>query len=191
MRQPVYHLRSDEEYYRQLDIELIEKMRRRAASEEERLLLEEATHVHEHSFIEALEKLGYDHTTVNLLFVVPLLQVAWADGSVSQPERDHIMAIADLRGVKPDTPAYERLLAWLDRPPSEEFFEGSLRAIEAVLSSLPPSEGKTHREALLLCCRDTAAAPCHIFGTFSRVCAVKRKVIEEIARRLEPLHQTA
>lgn len=189
MRQPVYHLRSDAEYCFQLDLELIDSMRRRAAAQERRQHLAEASQIHEPAVLEALEDLGYDHTTVMLLFVVPLVQVAWADGSVSEAERDHIIAMAGLRGVKANTPAYERLIAWLDRRPLDEFFEGSLHAIEAVLSSLPPIERRTCRESLLLCCRDVAAVPCHLFGWMSRVCAAKRKAIEGIRKSLESVRE--
>lgn len=185
MRQPVCHLRSDTEYFRQLDSELIDSMRRRAASQERRLRLAEASQIYEPAILEALEKLGYDHTTVTLLFLVPLVQVAWAEGSVSQAERDHIIAIASLRGVRAGTPAYEQLIAWLDWQPPEEFFEGTLSAIEAVLSSLHPTERQSYKKALLLCCRDAAAVPCRLFGWMSRVCAAKRKVIEELGKRLE------
>jgi hypothetical protein len=185
MRQPVCHLRSEAEYFHQLDFELLETFRTRAGSEERRMRLAEASRINEPAILAALEKLGYDQTTVTLLFVVPLVQVAWADGSVSQSERDHIIAIASLRGVNENSPAYERLMAWLDRQPPDEFFQGTLNAIEAVLSSLPPIERKACKQALLLCCRDTAAGPCRLFGRMSRVCAAKRKVIEEISKRLE------
>jgi hypothetical protein len=186
MRQPICHLRSEAEYSHQLDSELINSMRSQAESQEHRLRLEEASQIHKPELIEALEKLGFDDTTVMLLFVVPLVQVAWADGAISPIERDHIMAIAALRGVESNTPAHRQLMAWLDRQPQPEFFEGTLKAIEGVLSSLLPTERKSRREALLLCCRDAAAAPCHFFGWLSRVCAAKRKAIEEIAMRLGP-----
>lgn len=189
MRQPVSHLRSAAEYCHQIDAELIDNLRRRASSEERHRLLAEASQTREPAVLDLLEKLGYDSTTVMLLFVVPLVQVAWADGSISLAERDHIFAIASLRGVKSNTPAYERLMVWLDQKPADEFLEGSLSAIGAVLSSLPAAERKICTDAILLCCRDAAAAPCRFFKWVSRVCAAKRRVIENISVRLEPKQQ--
>lgn len=185
MRLPVCHLRTEAEYFFQLDRELIEGMRRRAASQQERLRMAEASHIFEPAILEALENLGFDHDTVTLLFVVPLVQVAWADGSVSQIEHDHIFAVASLRGTAADSPAFGRLAEWLNRRPPEEFFEGALNVISAVLSILPPAEREACRQAIVLCCRDAAAAPCHVIGWVSRVCVAKRKAIEHISARLE------
>jgi hypothetical protein len=185
MRQPSYHLRSEAEYFHELDSELIDGMRHQAALHERRLRLAEAAHVHHAAALDTLERLGYDTSTAQLLFVIPLIQVAWADGSVSQLEREHILTIASLRGVEVGSPTYGRLLEWLDRQPPKEFFETALSAIEAVLSASSVTERKACQEAVLLCCRDTAATPCHIFGWLSRVCAAKRNVIEQIRQRLE------
>jgi len=189
MRQPVSHLRSEAEYCHQLDVELTDTLRTRTILQERHHRLEELLQVREPAIFKKLERLGYDETTVTLLFVVPLVQVAWADGSVTKPERDHIVAIATLRGIKPNTPAYERLMAWLEREPSNEFFEGTLDVIAAVISSLPASEREQCKRALLLVCHDAAEAPCHVFGQLSRVCAAKRKAIEGIRNRLEQKDQ--
>lgn len=185
MRQSVCHIETEAEYFHRLDAELIESLRTRAASEQRRLRLAEASQVYEPTILEALEKLGYDYNTVKALFLVPLVHVAWIDGSVSQVERDRIIAIASLRGMKANTPAYERLMAWLDQRPTDEFLQESLCVIERIFGSLPSNERKACKDALLLCCREVAIASCSLFGWRSRVCAAKRNLIREISRGLE------
>ena len=185
MRKPLCHLWNDAEYCHQQDIELIDSMRRQAEREESRRRLAQKCQVHEPVILSEVEKLGYDESTIMLLFVVPLIEVAWADASISQTERDHIMAIASLRGVHANTPAYYKLTSWLDHRPRGEFFEANLRLIQGILYALPGDDAKAFREALLVCCHDTAASPVHFFSWLSRVSAAKRECIEEISARLE------
>jgi hypothetical protein len=189
MRRSVGNIETESEYFRRLDLELIGGMRRRAASEERRHLLAAAIQTNEPAILEALEKLGYDDTTVVLLYLVPLVQVAWVDGWVSKPARDRIVAIASQRGAKEDTPAYQHLMEWLDRRPPDDFFEGTLAAIGAVFGLLTPDERKARKDALLRCCQDLAIASCNIFGWQSLVCTAKRELIEKISRHLEPGEQ--
>jgi hypothetical protein len=186
MRHAAVHIDSEEEYFHRLDAELIEKMRTCAASEEWRRRLAEASQVRDSKVLESLEKLGYTPTTVRLLRLVPLVQVAWSDGWVSPIERDRIVAIAGLHEVKENTPGYQQLMAWLDQRPPEEFFEGTLSAIRAVLESLPPDQRETCRSAILDGCREVASASCGFFGWASRICGAKCKLVDEIGKRLEP-----
>lgn len=186
MRPRPFHIETEDEYFHRLDAELIERMRNRAASEERRMRLAQESSVNEPTILETLEDLGYDHTTVMLLFLVPMVMVAWTDDSVTQAERDRILALAALRGVRTDTPAYRRLMGWLDRRPPNELFQRNLDVIELIFRSLPDNERKVCREALLLCCREVAIASCGLFGWKSRICASERRAIEEISRHLEP-----
>jgi hypothetical protein len=47
---------------------------------------------------------------------VPLVQVAWSDGRVTEPERTRIHEVAVLRGVAPGTPGYAILGRLLEAP---------------------------------------------------------------------------
>jgi len=185
MRQRVGDLRNEREYFREIDAERIDVMRKQFAWHERLEHLAGASHIHDPTIVTALDKLGFDQTTLGLLFLVPLVQVAWALGSIGERERDHILAMADLRGIGVDTPGYERLLSWLERRPSDQFFEETLRVIAAVLSCIPTEQAMASKDAILLSCHDVAMVPCHGLGLFSRVCAAKRRAIEEIAKRLE------
>lgn len=181
----VAHLDSEEEYFHRLDAELIDESRKRAAAEEEHRRMAEASQIEDPKMLELLEKLGYTHTTVILLHLVPLVEVAWIDGSVSSAERDRILALASQRGLNANAPAYQQLMAWLDQRPSQEFFEGTWRAIQMEFESLPADERKAGKDALMQSCTEFASATCERFGWTSRICGAKRKLLREIARRLD------
>lgn len=187
MRHTVGHIASEAEYFRRLDAELIDEMHRRAALEEHHLRMAEACQVNDPEIVDALEKLGFDETTVPLLCLVPLLQVAWIHGSVSHAERDRVFTLASLHGVKEHTPAYQRIVEWLERRPSEEFFQGTLHALRAILASLPPGERKARKSDVVQGCTAVASA-----GRLFRMAhGAERKLLEEIEKQLERHEQAA
>jgi hypothetical protein len=182
---PSFHLDSEKEYFYRLDCQLIEKMRERAAREEEHRRMAELYRIEDPRLLEALEKLGYTHRTIVLLELVPLIELAWRDGSVSPAERNWILQFARAHDIAEDIPAWRQLASWLDHCPSPAFFEGTWRAMEAHAAFLSAEERAAAREAIIRACTDFATATCHQFGWHGRICAAKRKVLEEIHKRLE------
>src|SRR5688572_21881559 len=89
----------EEDYFRKKDRELIEKMRQAAAAEAARLELSAKSGLQDPELLKELQELGFTPDTVVLLPLVPLVQVAWAEGGVSDAERKLILQLARSRGV--------------------------------------------------------------------------------------------
>ena len=148
----------EEEYFHRKERELIEKMRVRAAAEEQRRRLGQETGVADEDVLRDLQELGYTPETVMLLHLVPLIQTAWAEGGVSQKERDLIVKAARSRGITAGSPADQQLDLWLAQRPSDELFEKTLRAIRTILQAQP----ETHApRAKRICCRSPPPLPPH------------------------------
>ena len=124
----------EEEYFRKREQELIEKLKQRARAETEREGLAEAAGVTNEQILEAFREMGFDRETVALLHFIPLLEVAWSDGSVSAKERAGILEMARARGIMEGSPAHGKL-ARVAREPAR------LRALRAGENSdaRPPS----------------------------------------------------
>ncbi|MBL8290546.1 MAG: hypothetical protein JNN08_01850 [Bryobacterales bacterium] len=181
MRQPLGEITGEEEYFHELEAELIEKMRARAEKEDRRHCMAEAAHIEDPKIAEALTELGYSPGTVSLLCLAPLVHVAWADGWVRRGERKLILAVAKLHGVIENTAIYNKLVEWLDRSPGEDFFEGSLQVIREIMAKLPESERNARRNVLMHDCRDVAhASGWHLGG----IGATERSLIEKLDKLL-------
>ena len=127
----------EEEYFHRKEREVIDKMRVRAAAEEQRRRLGEKAGVADEEVLRDLQELGYTPETVMMLYLVPVIQIAWAEGGVSQKERDLIVKAARSRGITEGTPCDQQLNMWLTTRPSDEMFEKSLRAIRTMLQAQP------------------------------------------------------
>ena len=174
----------EEEYFHRKEKEVIEKMRVRAASEEQRRRLGEHAGVADEEVLRDLQELGYTPETVMLLHLVPLIQTAWAEGGVSQKERDLIVKAARSRGIAAGSPADQQLELWLAKRPSDELFEKTLRAIRTILQAQSPEAREAGEKDLLSLATAIAAASGGIVG-FRAVSDEERQILAHISDELK------
>jgi hypothetical protein len=173
----------EEEYFRRQEKELIEKMRRRAETDTQLRRLGEQAGVADDEILRDLQALGYTPETIMLLHLVPLIQTAWAEGSVSDRERDLIVQAARSRGIEAGSAADRQLHAWLRERPSEELFDKTLRAISAILEARSPEEREASQRDLLSLCTAIASASGGIVG-FRAVSDEERQILARISQEL-------
>lgn len=174
----------EEEYFHRKERELIEKMRVRAAGEEQRRRLGQETGVGDDDVLRDLQDLGYTPETVMLLHLVPLVQTAWAEGGVTQKERDLIVKAARSRGITAGSPADQQLDLWLAQRPSDELFEKTLRAIRTILQAQPDDARAASEKDLLALASAIATASGGIVG-FRAVSDEERQILAHISEELK------
>lgn len=182
--------KQEEEFFRQREAELIEKMRDKARREGLRARMAEKIGVQDQEALEILMEMGFDKDTVMLLPLMPLLMVAWADGAISRKEREGILSAAAARGVLPGTPAHAQLSAWLEVSPGEQHFAKALTVIRALLVDLPEVQRDSWEGDLSQACRAIAEASGGILG-FGKVSAEEEAALAAIAAEVQKAHQTA
>jgi hypothetical protein len=89
----------EEEYFRRRDQELIERLRAKAEAERTQQALGESTGLTDPEILKQLQELGFTPDTIALLPIMPILQVAWAEGGITPRERDLIEKFATARGI--------------------------------------------------------------------------------------------
>jgi hypothetical protein len=180
----------EEDYFRRKEQELIAKMRERAAAETERQRIGQTTGVADAQILQDLQDLGYTADTVTLLHLVPLVQMAWAEGHVSMRERDLIIEAARARGIESGSAADRQLAGWLATRPSEELFNTTMRAIAAMLESRPEEEREASEKDLLSYLTSIATASGGVLG-WGAVSDEERSVLTRITQELEKTHKPA
>ena len=171
-------------YFQKKDQELIEKLRERATLDEERRKLSEELGNLDEELIEALQNLGFTRETLPLLHLTPLVQMAWAEGKVTDNEGNLIFEIAQKHGISKETKAYQKLNEWLENKPSEQFFEHARTAIYLVNQTLPPEKQAVTTGDILTYCTRIAEASGGILGIGNKVSPEERELLEKIEERL-------
>jgi hypothetical protein len=174
----------EEEYFHRKEREVIEKMRARAAAEEQRRRLGEKAGVADEDVLRDLQELGYTSETVMLLHLVPLIQTAWAEGGVSEKERALIVKAARSRGIAEGSTSDEQLKTWLAKRPSDELFEKTLRAIRTILEAQPIETREASEKDLLSLATAIASASGGIVG-FLAVSEEERQILAHISDELK------
>lgn len=65
---------------------------------------------------------GFDEDSAQMLFMVSLLEVAWADDEISPEEREKIFRIMAERGIEKSSREFKLVSSWLTDKPTDEIF---------------------------------------------------------------------
>jgi hypothetical protein len=133
--------------------------------------------------IKAMEELGIDKQSFRVLGLLPLVYVAWADGTVQCSERSLIERLAASKGwLKGGGDAL--LQSWLREPPSADYVDRGLAILEAlstekkgIAAGIKPGT----LESLLVYCRDVAAAAGGLFGIHDPVTDDEAVALQHVA----------
>jgi len=146
--------------------------------------------------MQVLEKgsqLGYEREKLPLLFLVPFVQVAWAEGFVQASEQKAIMQFARNLRVNHEHSDYGRLVGWFDERPSEEFFARSIEELRELLADIPPKQAARLRSMLQFGCVEVAHASGDIglLRGRSNIRREEREALQHIGERLGLTHNFA
>jgi hypothetical protein len=174
----------EDEYFYRKEKELVEKLRRRRQEEEQIKELAEATGVPDEDVLKTLSELGFGKDTLPLLYLVPLLSVAWADNKVTGAEKKLILEAARLHGVEEGSPANQKLEYWLTSRPDDKLLDQTLSVIAHLAQTDTLSAEKMDREELLDLSTRIAAASGGILGLVGTISDDEQAVLDRIAAQL-------
>ncbi|RMH00013.1 MAG: hypothetical protein D6705_01570 [Deltaproteobacteria bacterium] len=176
----------EEAYFHALQAEQREKLRRkleREAAEVAKLReTAEASGTADLALAERIRKLGFEGRAAEVLDLLPLVAVAWADGKIQRGERTAILGALERRGIRRDHPGFQLLEALLEERPGETYFGEAL----AVLRDLVAERGADLSVPEL--CVEVARRSGGILGTGigNTIDPNERAVLEEIAEAFGP-----
>src|SRR5262245_6788140 len=178
----------EEEYFQKQQAKLLEKLRERARLDEVAEALAMKLQVDDPELLRRIMALGVTLDTGAAFLLAPLVQVAWAEGKVTDPERDAILRLAAERGVEKSSPAHAQLLEWLRVRPADAIFDAAIQAIKQGLSVLTAEEQADRVKRIIEACHEVAAASggglSRLLGLGSRVSGEEESLLDRIATTL-------
>jgi hypothetical protein len=176
------------DFFRRADEKLIEKMRQRASLSEVARALAAKLRIDDAELLRRVAQLGLDRETGIAILLAPLVQVAWAEGHVSEAERAVVVELAASRGIVPGMPAYEKLHEWLEHRPSDAVFETAMEAMRVGFSVLAQAERDERIATLVAACRRVAEASggglARLIGMSNGVSGEESGVLDAITTQL-------
>lgn len=184
----------EEGYFRAQDAKLIEKLREDARLEEIVMALAEQLQVNNPELLRRVIALGVTLNTGPAFLLAPLVQVAWAEGKVTDRERDTVLRLAAARGVEVGSPAHTQLLKWLQERPSDDLFDTAMEVIRSGLALLPPEEREERLKRIVQACHEVAEASgglAKVLGLGSGMSGEEDALLEAITTTLRGPRQLA
>ena len=175
---------SEDDYFRKKDRELIEKMRSAAAADRAKSELSAKTGLSDPALLEELDALGFTPDTISVLPLVPIVEMAWAEGGITPAERALLVKLARERGIAEGSPADRQLSEWMARQPSPDVFARATRLIRAMLDTGSPEGGTLSADDLIKYSESIASASGGILG-IGKISPEERATLAKIVDALK------
>jgi len=141
--------------------------------------------VTDRELVEKLQELGIDEKSWRVLALLPLVQVAWADGTIHKKETRIIEAIAAKHGMLTGNGA-KILHGWLTESPGMRYLRHGRRALAALTKRRPMIDGvEDDVKTLLGYCERVANAAGGLYNVAFTMDPLEKLAIVEIAEALE------
>lgn len=127
----------EDEFFLKEDTKKLAVMKENLAQQATKDELRKVSGMTDDAVLDKLVALGLDGKTVAALSLVPLIAVAWADGTIQDNERDAILHGAHGKGLEAGTAGHQLLSSWLAKKPDDTLFEaweGYIKSLAAQLN---------------------------------------------------------
>lgn len=173
----------EEKYFKAIEAEqraqLREKLAANAQALEEQRRIAASAGTDDLDVAARIRALGFDGDSARVFDLLPLVHVAWADGTIQRAERATLLRVLESRGIEPNSEAFRLIESLLEERPSDAFLNESLSVLRTVTGGL----GERATDIVDLCI-DIAAASGGFLGLGQRIDTDEKELIGEIVERL-------
>jgi hypothetical protein len=176
----------EDEFFRREDQRLLARLNELKTVETTRAALAKASGIDDPAVLDALLGLGIRAETVAALSVVPLVEVAWADGSLDAKERGAILEGARQSGIAPGSTAHALLEPWLERRPDAKLLSTWLQFVRDLRDRLSAEEAARLKSSLLDQARAVATASGGVLGLGAKVSNAEAAMLARLESAFTP-----
>jgi len=178
----------EDEFFRREDQKLLARLQEMRKAELSREELAKATGITKPEVLDRLLKLGIQTQTLAALSIVPLIEVAWADGDLDAKERQAVLEHAGEAGIAKGSPAYGLLEAWLQHRPSQQLLDAWRDLVRAIREQIGPEEAERLKAEIVERARLVARASGGVLGLGSKVSGAEAAILASLERPFETPH---
>lgn len=177
----------EEAFFKKQHEAQLEKLRRKQEQAEAREALAAASGITDDpELLDRLAALGIHAETLAALTLIPLVEVAWADGKMEAREREAILKGAESSGIAPGSPSYGLLEIWTHDRPARELMDSWKAYIGALAAELSADQKWHLEERIVGRARAVAEAAGGFLGLGNKVSAEEERVLQELEAAFGP-----
>jgi hypothetical protein len=170
----------EEAFFAKQSEELRRRLRDMDQARRNKEALSAASGITDDAVLGKLAALNIGSDTLAALSLVPLVAVAWADGSIDEKERSVAFSKAAEMGLDKEGIGHQLFKQWLADPPSAALLATWKDYIGALSAAMSPEAVVALRQELLDRARAVADAAGGILGLVMRVSPAEENVLKEL-----------
>jgi len=155
--------------------------------EEENALgdLATASGIGDEAVLRKLAGLGIRADTLAALTLIPLIEVAWADGKMDAEEREAALSGAESTGIPKESPSHGLLRIWIEEQPAPDLVDAWSEFISALCGEFSDEQAERLGSNILGRAREVAEAAGGFLGLGPKVSKQERAVLDRLARAFQ------
>jgi tellurite resistance protein len=134
--------------------------------------------------LDAAAEIGLSEETLELVRLLPMVHVAWADGEIQPEELSVILELAEAVGLQ-NPRSVEILQGWLEARPEAAFFQQGLKLLSYLVAGLSDAEAQQAESDVISMCELVASAAGGLVGHVKRIDPTERAALRQIELRLQ------
>jgi uncharacterized tellurite resistance protein B-like protein len=162
------------------DQKLIEKLRALKKLGETKEELSRISGIKNDVVLQKLVDLNVRPETLASITLVPLVEVAWADGTVDEAERNAVLKAVEHLGFASGSTDYELVLQWMTHKPSPALLEAWVHYIAGLCEELSEEERTRLKEDLLGHTREVAMTSGGFLGLGNKISKEEAAVLSRL-----------
>lgn len=172
----------EDAFFAEENRKLLAQLKERTERAERKELIRRALEVDDAALVDRLVELGLGVETVVAFGLVPLVEVAWADGEIQANERHAILRALEAKGAERGGIAFQLVENWLNHRPGPELMGAWRHYAEALAESLDEDRLAALKRGVMEQTRAVAEAAGGFLGLGSKVSDAERRVLEELEK---------
>jgi tellurite resistance protein len=171
----------EEAFFAQQNRQLLAELKKQAEHRERRTALAKATGIGLESILDKLIELDVNVERAAAFTLIPLVEVAWADGEVHDRERQAILQAAAAKGLEPGSIPYQLLEGWLSTKPEARLLEVWKEYTRALVSTFDAGQRTALQHDLLDRARAVAEAAGGFLG-LGKISAAEEAMLTDLEK---------
>jgi hypothetical protein len=156
----------EDAFFTSQDQKLIDDLRAMRKMNETKESLAEVSGIKNDAILQKLVSLDIRPETLASLSIVPLIEVAWADGEIDAKEQKAVLSAAEKKGVvKNGGINYDMVKQWMTHKPTNDLLDAWTHYIKGLCEQLTAEEKDTLRFEIMGNAKTVAEASGGILGT--------------------------
>jgi hypothetical protein len=175
----------EESFFAEENARVLERMKHEKQKKATVERLAEISGIDDEAVLTKLAALNIESDTWAAVSLVPLVEVAWADGKIDEQERRAVLSAAEANGISAGSPSHELLESWLARRPDARLLGVWAEYIVGLCANLSSGEKAAVREKIIGRAREVAKAAGGFLGLGAKISSEEEVILSKLEEAFE------